>query len=106
MSGAVAPALDAPVVRSEAVLHAPEDRLRATAGVDLAIDRADVGLHGVGAEVGQVGYLRVAHPLGDERQDLGFAVGQPLASAWPVEPRGTAHPVRWVADDHLARVHG
>jgi len=52
-SGAAAPVFDAVVVGSEAVVDPPEDGLGSAADVDLAVDRPDVGLHGVGAEVGQ-----------------------------------------------------
>ena len=38
---------DAVVVRREAVLDAPQDSLGPTADFDLAVDRADVRLHGV-----------------------------------------------------------
>ena len=52
-SGAAPPVVDPVVVGHEAVLHAPQDGLGATGHIDLAVDRADVGLHGVRAEVGQ-----------------------------------------------------
>ena len=52
------------------------------------------------------GDLGVALALGDQGQDLGFPVGQPLAPAGPVQAAGAAGPGRWVADDDLAGVHG
>ena len=65
---------------------APQHSLGAAADVDLAVDRADVGLHGVGAQVGQAGDLGVALALGDERQDLRFPVAEAFAPAGPVQP--------------------
>jgi hypothetical protein len=49
---------------------APEDGLGAACDVDLAVDGADVGLDGVGAEVGECGDLGVAAALGDQGEDL------------------------------------
>jgi hypothetical protein len=64
-SGPSAPVFDAVMVRGEAVVNAPQNRLGATGDVDLAIDRSDVGLYGVRAEVGECCYLSVAFALGD-----------------------------------------
>ena len=85
---------DTVVVRSEAVLDAPQDSLGPAADADLAVDRADVGLHGVGAEIGQRRDLGVALALGDESQDLGLAIAEAFASAGPIQPRGAARPRR------------
>ena len=49
--------------------------------VDLAVDGADVRLHRVRAQVGQRGDVGVALALGDQRQDLRLAVGEPRAAA-------------------------
>ena len=38
---------DAVMVGCEAVRHTPQDSLGPTADFDLAVDRADVGLHGI-----------------------------------------------------------
>ena len=89
-SGAAAPVIDAVVVGGEAVVDAPQHRLGAAADVDLPVDRADVGLHGVGAEEGQGGDLGVALALGDQGEDFGFPVGQALAATRPVQPAGAA----------------
>ena len=86
-SGSAAPVLDAVVVGGEAVGDAPEDGLGAAAGVDFAVDAADVGLDGVRAEVGQPGDVGVVFALGDEGEDLGFAVGEAFAASGPVLSR-------------------
>ncbi|MDT5104318.1 MAG: hypothetical protein QOI25_1831 [Mycobacterium sp.] len=52
---------DAVMVRREAVLYVPQDSQGPTADVDLVVDRADVGLHGIRAEISQ-------------RRDLGIAL--------------------------------
>src|SRR5664279_283560 len=84
-SGPAAPVVDAVVVGSEPVPDAPEDGLGAATDLDLAVDRADVGLDGVRAEEAQRSDLGVVLALGDEGENLGFAVGESLASARPVE---------------------
>ena len=66
------------MVRSEAVVHTPQDSLGPAADADLAVDRADVGLHGVGAEIGQRRDLGVALALGDEGQDLRLTIAEAL----------------------------
>src|SRR4051794_6658931 len=103
-SGTAAPVLDPVVIWREAVPDAPEHRLGPAAGADLAIDRADVGLHRVRAEVGQVRHLGVAHALGDEREDLRLPVGEAFAATRPVQPRRTPRPGRGPADPHPARL--
>jgi hypothetical protein len=67
-SGPSAPVFNAVMIGCEAVADAPQNRVRAAGNVDLAIDRSDVGLHRVRAEVGQRCHLSVAMALGDERQ--------------------------------------
>ena len=99
------PVFDAVMIRREAVVDPPEDGLRPAADIDLAVDRADVGLHGVGAEVGQLGDLGVALALGDKGQDLGLPIAESFASTGPVEPDGAARTRRNVADDHLSGMH-
>src|SRR3954464_15714951 len=47
-----APVVDPVVVGGEAVVDAPQDCLGATGDTDLAVERADVGLHGVGRQIG------------------------------------------------------
>src|SRR4249919_3028125 len=69
-----------PMIRRERMLHTPQDSLGTATDVDLPADRADVGLHGVGAEVGQLRDLGVALTLGDERQDLRFSIADSFAS--------------------------
>src|SRR5689334_2052764 len=98
--------LDAMVVRLEAVLDTPQDSLGAAADVDLAVDRADVGLHGVRAEICQRRYFRVALALRDERQNLGLAIAEPFAAAGPIQSDRAARSRRHIADDSLAGVHG
>ena len=89
--------LDAVVVGQEPVVHAPQHGLGAAVDVDLAVERADVGLDGVGAQVGQGGDLGVALALGDQRQDLRLAVGEALSPAGPLQ----AAPVRDLVGDSL-----
>ncbi len=101
-----APVVDAVVVGSEAVVHAPEHSLGAAGDVDLAVDGADVGLDGIGAEEGQRRDVGVALALGDQSQDLGLAIGQSLVPAGPVQTHGGASAAWWVADDGLAGVNG
>jgi hypothetical protein len=48
--GTTSPMFDAVMVRSKAVLHTPQDSLGPAASSDLAVNRADVRLHCVGAE--------------------------------------------------------
>jgi hypothetical protein len=60
-SGTTSPMFDAVMVRREAVRHTPQDSLGPTADFDLAVDRADVRLHGVRAEICQ-------------RRDVGIAL--------------------------------
>ena len=86
MSGSAAPVVDAVVVGGEAVVDAPQHGLGAAGDADLAVDGADVGLDGVGAEEGQRGDVGVALALGDQGEDLGLTVAQALAAAGPVEP--------------------
>jgi hypothetical protein len=81
----IAPVFDAVVVRDEAVVDAPEDCLGAAGDVDLAIDRADVGLDRVRAEEGQRCYLGVAFALRYQGKDLRLAVVRP--SPRPGGPR-------------------
>ena len=83
--GAAFPVLDAVVVGIEAVPHAPEHCLGPAGRIDLAVQVANVGLDGVRAEMGQPRDLRVALPLGDQREDLRLPVRQPLGTSGPVE---------------------
>ena len=62
--------VNAVMIRREAVMDAPEHGLRTTRDVDLAVDRADVGLHGVRAEEGECRHLGIALALSDQGQDL------------------------------------
>ena len=78
-SGAAAPVFDAVMVWSEAVLGPSEDSLGSAADVDFPVNRANVGLHGVGAEVGQPRHLGVALVLGDQGEDLRLAVAETFA---------------------------
>ena len=96
---------DAVVVGSEAVVYPPEDGLGSAADVDFAVDRPDVGLHGVGAEVGQPRHVGVALALGDEGEDLGFSVAETFASPGPIKADRAAPARRDIADDHFACMH-
>ena len=91
-SGSSAPVFDAVMIGCEAVVDAPQNRLGTAGNADLAIDRPDVGLHGIRAEVGQRCHLSVALTLGDQRQDLRFAVSESLASPWPIQSADAACP--------------
>src|SRR5215203_3820302 len=104
LSGPSTPVFDAVMVGCEVVANAPLNRLGAASDVNLAIDRSDVGLHGIRAEVGESCHLGIAVALCDQRQDLRFALGEPLASSWPVQPADAARPNGWIADHHLAGV--
>src|ERR1700754_1030955 len=88
------PMFDAVVVRSETVLHTPQNSLCPAAGSDLAVNRADVGLHSVGAEVRQGRDLGIAFALGDEREDLRLSIAEAFTSTRPIKPYGAARP-RW-----------
>ena len=81
-----APLVDAAVVGGEAVVDSPEDRLGATCYRGLAVDPADIGLHGVGAQVGQGGDVGVAFALRDQREYFRFTVGEPFTAAGQFEP--------------------
>src|SRR6476620_7631902 len=84
-SRAAAPVLDAAVVGGEAVVDAPEDRLGAARDVDFSVDHANVGLDGVWAEEGEDRHLRIAPSLGDQCEDLRFAVGEAFSAPRPVQ---------------------
>ena len=62
---------DAVMVRREAVLHTPQDSLGPTADSDLPVDRANVRLHGVRAEICQRRDLGVAFALGSTGRAVG-----------------------------------
>ena len=96
---------DAVVVRREGVLDAPQDSLGPTADFDLAVDRPDVRLHGVGAEICQRRDLGIALALRNEGQDLRLSIAEPFASAGPIESNGAARP-RWrITYDRLSCMH-
>src|ERR1700712_4047452 len=104
-SGAALPVFDSAVVGSEAMIHPPEHGLGTAAHVDLAVDRAYVGLDCVGAEGRELGDLRVALALRDQREDLGFSFAESLGPARPVQSDGATHPQGAVADDRLPGVY-
>src|SRR5690349_19241803 len=97
--------LDPVMVRREPVLDAPQHRLRPAGDVDLAVDAANVGLDGVGAEIGQLRDFGVAFALRDQRQYLGFTVAEALAPPRPVEPWCAACSRRSFTDDRLTGVN-
>ena len=103
-SGPSPPVFDAVMVGREAMADAPQNRLGAAGYGDLAIDRSDIGLHRVRTQVGERCHLGVAMALGDQRQDLRFAVCKPLAAAWPIQSAAAAWPKGWVADHDVACV--
>jgi hypothetical protein len=72
------PVLDPALVGQEPVVHAPENCLGPAVDVDLAVEHADVGLDGVGTEVGQRCDLGVVLALGDEGEDRRLTIGEPL----------------------------
>src|ERR1700694_1073440 len=96
---------DAVMVRREAVLHTPQDSLGPTADFDLAVDRADVRLHGIWAEICQRRDLGIAPALRNEGQDFRLSIAEPFASAGPIEPNGAARPQRNIAYDRLSGMH-
>jgi hypothetical protein len=96
---------DPVMVRCEAMLHTPQDSLGPTADVDLAVDGADVRLHGVRAEVCQRRDPGIALALRNEGQDLRLSVAEPFASAGPIEPNGAAGPRGDIAYDPLSGMH-
>src|SRR6201998_2605134 len=104
--GTTAPMLDAVVIGCEPVVHTPKHGLSATAHIELAIDSPYVGLHGVGAQVRQPRDVCVAHALGDQRQNLGFAFTEPFTAAGPVQPGRAACSCSYVADNHFTGMHG
>jgi hypothetical protein len=77
---------DAVVVGGEAACDTPENGLGAAGDVDPAVDGADVGLDGIGAEIGQSGDVGVVFALGDQRQDLRLSITEPFTSAGPIKP--------------------
>ena len=79
---------DAVMVRREAVVNSPQDSLGPTADSDLAVDRADVRLHGVPAEICQRRDLGVALALRNEGQDLRLTIAE--ASPRPGQSSPTA----------------
>jgi hypothetical protein len=91
---------DPVMVGGEAVRDAPQHCLGTAADVDLAVDRADVGLDRVRAQERQPCDIRVALSLGDQGEDLRFAVGQTLAAAGPVQTGRAARPARRLVTDH------
>ena len=64
--------------------------MSATADFDLAVDRADVGLYGVRAQICLRCDLGIALALRDEGQDLRLSIAEPFAPAGPIESDGTA----------------
>ena len=78
---------DAMMVRSEAVLHTPQDSLGPAAESDLAVNRADVRLHSVRAEICQRRDLGIALALGDEGQD-GLSRSEAPETAWCIACAG------------------
>ena len=65
----------------EAVAHAPDHGLGASGCPDLAVGRADVGLHGVDRQVGLTGDLCVGQPTGDQGDDLALPDRQAVGLA-------------------------
>ena len=65
MSWSAAPVFNAVMIGREAVVYAPQHRLSSTAGVDFSVDRANVGFHGVGAQICQPGDVGVAQRVRD-----------------------------------------
>ena len=99
------PVFDAAMVRGEAVIHPPQHRLGTAADAELAVNRSDVGLHGVGAQVGKSRDVGVALALSDQRQDLSLAIAESFAAAGPVQPGDAARSLGHIADDGLPGVH-
>src|SRR4029079_8897568 len=89
-SGTALPVGKAVMLRSQAVFDTREHALSTAADADLAVDRADVRLHGVGAQVREPCDVGVALALGDECQNLGFTIAEAFAASWPVEAGGAA----------------
>lgn len=85
---------DAVMVSGEAVLHTPQDSLGPTADSDLPVDRANVRLHGVRAEICQRRDLGVAFALKSTdalwAPPLLLSVTRPLPSEG-AEPRAGSH---------------
>src|SRR5215218_6665355 len=77
------PVFDAVVIRGEAVFDTPQHGLGSAADADLAVDRADVRLHGVRTQKGQPCDVGVALALRDERQNLGFPVAETFSAPRP-----------------------
>ena len=79
------------------MLHTPQDSLGPAADSDLAVNRADVRLHSVRAQICQRRDLGIALALGDEGQDLRLSIAEPFASTGPIESNGAARPRRNIA---------
>src|SRR6476646_1723165 len=75
--------------------------LGAARDVDFSVDHANVGLDGVWAEEGQDRHLRIAPSLGDQCEDLRFAVGEAFSAPRPVQSVRGAGAARWFADDDV-----
>src|SRR6478735_3336993 len=105
MSGTASPVLDPAFVGQEPVVHAPENCLGPAVDVDLAVEPADVGLDGVGTEVGQGCDFGVVLTLGDEGEDLRLTIAEPFAASGPVTTLGAALGCRGT-DHDLSGVHG
>src|SRR6478735_2811796 len=71
----------------DAVTDRPGRRVRANAGIDLAIDVADVALDGVDRDAQACGDLAVRLAIGQEAQDLGLAWGERSRGGLPVSAR-------------------
>src|SRR6478752_10324758 len=67
----------------DAVPDRPGRRVRATAGIDLAIDVADVALDGVDRDAQACGDLAVRLAIRQEAQDLGLARGERTRGGLP-----------------------
>jgi hypothetical protein len=96
---------DAVLVWSAAVFDTPEDGLGSAAGIDFAVDRADEGLHGVGAEVGHLATTALLLPWVMSARISGLSIAETYAPPGPVNAHGAAPAWRNVAGDHLAGMH-
>src|SRR5947209_6886997 len=86
--------------------ESPQHGPGAAVDIELAVDRADVGLDGIRAQVGQPRHVGIALALGDQRENLRLALAESLAATGPVLSGSAACPAAGLADHHLAGVYG
>ena len=93
--------IDAVVIRREPVADAPQNGVGPRRYTDLAIGRSDVRLHRVDTQIHHGRDLGVRLSLRDQREHLGFAIGETFGTSGPLKSGRGAGSLRRLADDDL-----